>query len=743
MKFKRTLAFAVSFCMLAGALVGCDGKAHNEDNTEKERKATGKYMEEDVDIQMQPDETLVCLLRNAEGELEAYSESEKNGAYVQYISEDGKEWKRSEASWLEQEAGGVVNITAGEDGRHYAIVTDEEKKMHLLKQTGEEMAEEIKIPELNESDSEPDAEYFYFGTDIRVMENGNVVLLGEKGAKVYDSADGKLLHTFSYSKTSTDAREPAEIRGEKLVIPDADNTGFDIWNVEKEEREAAVSYGAEVRTGKVILENNNELYFLNAEGIHHMNPGGTLVETLAEGGSMTMGSPTVHIGDFVKGTADDFYVRYFSDNGQGMVKHYYYDKTARTDYAKKLSIYSLEENATIRQAVSSFQQKFPDVEVSYKTGESDSSATKADKIRALNTELLNRNGADVLVLDDLPVDSLIEKKVLKDISEVVHPLIEDGTIQKNIAACYQQEDGKIYSMPIRYGVPVLFGNQEKIDAMKNLDTLEAWLEENPEEKLTDSTTYAGLTEFFVNLFYDELFDENGKLDEEKMKQCISCVKKTGERYNAEIEWDYKDNNGESIGEQMYISGWKAGNTDKKAVGVNASEIRSVFDMMIPFTTIRENNLPVLFRDNTFVAHGLVGINSATKNGEQAEEFIKILFCDEVQQFDLDDGLPVNMSEQVTDRWKEQGLDSQDDDAGWSLSIMGDDGDGEVADFKMPLRTEIEAFLQKTGELTKAAETDSVLLDMITEEAKTYYGGSQELDQTVAGIAAKVDTYRAE
>jgi len=122
---------------------------------------------------------------------------------------------------------------------------------------------------------------------------------------------------------------------------------------------------------------------------------------------MTMGLPSVYIEGFVKGEKDDFYALYTGN--QISIKHYYYDENAKTGSGKKLSIYSLEENDTVRQAVSIFQQKYPDVEVTYKTGDSDSSTTKSDKIRVLNTELINRSGADVLILDDLPVDSFIVK----------------------------------------------------------------------------------------------------------------------------------------------------------------------------------------------------------------------------------------------------------------------------------------------------------------------------------------------
>lgn len=743
MKLKRIMATMLSLCIVVGSLAGCSDKENKKSKNNTE--INGKYMEEAVEIPLQQNETILCLVKNSQGNPEVYTQGE-NGACLKYTTEDGKEWAGDEASWLSQISGGsVLDIAAGLEGNTYALVVDEESKMHVLKQTGEDAAEEIGIPELNEAGNDYGTDFYSFGTRLLVMEDGSLVLEGDSAVKIYAGSGGELLHSFSYTKSSTDGTNPVAVKGKKLVLPNKENNGFSVWNVEKEEEEALASYGSDVRSGKVILEDNNEIYFLNTDGIHHMNAGGTLVETLADGSSLTMGTPTAYIKDFVKGATEDFYVLYTGN--QTMIKHYYYDKTAKTSTDKKLSIYSLKENDTIRQAISAFQQKYPEVEVAYKTGESDTSTTTADKIRVLNTELLNKSGADILVLDNLPVDSFMEKGVLKNISDVIEPLIKDGTLQKNISECYQQENGKIYSMPIKYGVPLLFGNQEKIDAMENLDTLEKWLNAHPEEKLIEAASYEELTRLFVNMYYEELFDENGKLKEDKLKQCISSVKETGQRYDAEIEKHYVDDNGQSLeegAEDFTLSEWLAGTGIGEEVHqVTSQEIKSTFDMMVPSAVMRENNFPIRFNHNTFVPHGMVGINDATENTKWAEEFIKILFSDEVQKYDLNDGFPMNQN--VAVQWREQGLDSLDDEKGMSASVVqvGGDDEGNTYNYTMPLKSEIETLIQKTVELTKPAEADSVLQDMIMEEAKGYYEGSQKLEQVVAGIIAKVDTYRAE
>lgn len=745
MKLKRIIALALSLCMITGMLSGCGGKKDKESGGGND--TVGKYVEEDVEIpMMEEDESMVALNTNANGELEVYT-TDANEAYFKYVSADGKEWVKEDASWLHQISGGyLTSVTAGADGNHYAIVTDEVAKMHLLKQIDETTAEEISVPELNEaSDEDMEASYYSFGTEVYVMENGSIVLAGTEGVKVYSSEDGELLHTFNYSKTSSDANNPIDIHGENIVMPSKDNKGFTVWNVEKETEVATSSYDSDVREGRAILEENNEIYYLNTDGIHHMNPKGTLIETLVEGESMAMGMPSTWIMGFAKGPQDDFYALYMLNQDMAL-KHYYYDENAKMKQDKKLSIYSLEENDTIRQAVSVFQQQYPDVEVSYKTGDADSSTTNADKIRVLNTELLNKSGADILVLDNLPMDSFVEKGVLKDISDIIDPLVEDGTLQKNIAECYQEEDGKMYGMPVKYGVPILIGKQEVLDAVGSLDALENWLDTHEGQKIISYSSYGDLTRLFVNMYYDELFDKEGKVKEDKLKQCISCAKRIGELYDAEIETSYIDEEtGENYEEMddFYLSEWDAGDgmAAIEESQVVSWEMRSIYDMMVPCMLMRDSKLPFSFNKDIFVPHGIVGINNASENTELAEEFLKVLLSDEVQNYDLMDGFPVNKN--AAEKLKEQGIADSNSDENTAMIISGEDEDGNTYTISMPSVEEIESFLEKNNELKQAAKTDSVLQDMIMEEAKAYYEGSQELDATVQAIKAKVDTYRAE
>ena len=83
-----------------------------------------------------------------------------------------------------------------------------------------------------------------------------------------------------------------------------------------------------------------------------------------------------------------------------------------------------------------------------------------DDIRTLNTELLSGNGADVLLLDGLPVDSYIEKGVLEDLTDLAADLTGQDSYLAEILKNTAQSGGKIYGMPLKFKIPILFGDEE-------------------------------------------------------------------------------------------------------------------------------------------------------------------------------------------------------------------------------------------------------------------------------------------
>ena len=118
----------------------------------------------------------------------------------------------------------------------------------------------------------------------------------------------------------------------------------------------------------------------------------------------------------------------------------------------ELTVYSLKDNDFIKQAAVLFQKKYPDVYVNIETGMSgDDSVTDTDALKVLNTEIMAGTGPDVLLLDGISEDTYIEKGMLEDLSGV----LKDTDILSNIKDAYTKEDGSIYTMPVKFGIPMI------------------------------------------------------------------------------------------------------------------------------------------------------------------------------------------------------------------------------------------------------------------------------------------------
>ncbi|MCQ4735736.1 hypothetical protein NE463_20055, partial [Anaerotruncus colihominis] len=83
----------------------------------------------------------------------------------------------------------------------------------------------------------------------------------------------------------------------------------------------------------------------------------------------------------------------YGDAGEWPLFHYTYSADTPTVPSTELRVFSLYENATVRQAMGVYQRQNPDVRVSYEVALGDDSAvTESDALRTLSTELLAGEG---------------------------------------------------------------------------------------------------------------------------------------------------------------------------------------------------------------------------------------------------------------------------------------------------------------------------------------------------------------
>ena len=303
-------------------------------------------------------------------------------------------------------------------------------------------------------------------------------------------------------------------------------------------------------------------------------------------------------------------------------------------------------------AIGEFQQQNPSVRVNYRVAmEDDSSATTADVIKALNTELLAGKAPDLLLLDGLPIQSYIEKGVLTDITDLVKELTASEGLFENIINAFAK-DGKIYGVPAKFTVPVLVGDNAVLDSFSSLSDIAN--EAKPREADTVETfrTPDGIaSESLLSDYYDYFVNDwlSGKeIDDAKLISFLTDIQTINQKMK--ITNDGQVAMGGMVisatavdggGEILPIGAMDIGQGKAKSDIEQVSGLASLGFILQNVQDQENMGMRSLFGKNEYTPLSGVGIVASSKQQALAKEFIKTMLSSQVQDKNLGDGLPVN------------------------------------------------------------------------------------------------------
>lgn len=730
-----------------------DGSGEGENPTE----AMGRYREIEMELPEEVQEqSLIGFFRGEEDVLELYTVERDASGYVadafRYLYRDSK-WEKDEA-WagkdLLKEHGLDMELVAyGADGRYYLGGTDADYRFHLLKvqadnqgnNGAEEILSELFLPEEGR-------DYGLIPPKIEVLENGNLL--------VYDYYEvylctplGERLLTMSkdFSGTTSDARGFGDkdsfttVQGERLVRYDLSSGQMtDIAGLEEVESS---------KEGlKLFGDGNGGVYAAGETGLAHLYKGGTLWEILIDGSLNHMGMRSLNLCGFFAGNdpnyenVQDYYGVFTSTGGKGIsVFHYVYDPDMLAVPPSVLTVYSLNDISTVRQAASQFQSEHPEVKVELRTAVEDGEAAGEEVIQSLNTELLSKKGADVLILDGLPAESYVEKGILMDISDLVGEMKEEGIISGNFTDGFTMEDGAVYQIPSRVYVPLLLGEAEAVDAYDGLQAMADYAGEKP---LLAAENYENLLREIACVQYPELFLEGKIRTPEGLHEYLETVKALGEANGSKTIFT-----SESEMEEKWVSNNVAANgLTGSAVNFDAGQCASglecldgLGDLCIPAQVKKQRpGIEMKPVKNLYLPSGMAGINRSTQNAELAREFIRCLLSYEVQKEELYDGFPVNKKalEALTEK-ETNGYVISVGYRGWE----GSDGKDYELHAEWPPKAVRKELVEQMQKLTVPVLVDENVMKMIVEGSKDYLEDKESAGQAAEKIFRKLSVYLAE
>ena len=406
--------------LAAGLISGCGGQKKETGNGKKDNqeKAMGRYVEEDLKPPVQDGETPLGAYKK-DGILYLYTSGGSQDSDVKYYSYQYKDGQWSDA----QEETALTNVASdfwmnylgyGQDGNVYAMgapinPTDEiPYGWHIFKNTqGGDTWEDVTPENLTKADKNGIAANM---TDVDALADGSLcVANGSTGqAEIYK--DGEKVFSADMEPMMSNFQNTISASPNRLAVTAKDGKGVTFYNTDDFSEAGSALLTKKEESFNLTPGTDGTWYCLTESGIVRFQETGDLMETLLDGSYGKMGATGVSVVSFFCGDDDDFYTLYNEyDKGGLFMARYTYKKDMPVSADDTLTVYGLKENKTVQQAISLFQTQNPDVKVDYSYAVGEHEKPTSDDIRNLNTELLGGNGADVLILDRLPVDSYIEK----------------------------------------------------------------------------------------------------------------------------------------------------------------------------------------------------------------------------------------------------------------------------------------------------------------------------------------------
>lgn len=729
---KRTRLLVLFLCViLAGSLLtGCKSGEDKETSS----VPMGRYMEQELELPEEYRESnIISILSNVDNELEVYLATEADMKALVY---DGENWTDKTVSWLnslDQNKYMIYKVILGKDNHYYTIVADYssgEAQYGIYKEDGE-VAQKIEIPWLETKGEAVIGGLSYpYVDDLQVLEDGTLVIVPgmySDSVKAFEPSTGELLQ--EYSLTTPVASSSQELIGystDQQKLLRMDKSG---------EETGSYDYDA-VLGNSLIQEVDDNIYSLNAEGISVLQKDGSLWQTIVEGDLTTLSDQTMVFQKLAVMEKEKTAYAVLAYDSQYNIKLYYYhfDENVASVPSTQMNVYSLYLNPTIRQAIIKYQSEHPDVLINYtyaiENGEA-SNANVSDTIRALNTELLAGNGADILVLDGLPRDSYVEKGVLEDLSDLIKPIVDDGTLSNNIMQNYLS-DSSCYYVPLRFHVPLAYGNKEVVEAMPSLDNMIALLESKDIAGLLSNIGPENFANLFWALYSKDLVTDQKTINEEILGKYLDMLQSLMEKVGDENIIDYGTTQLKVDSAIELDRGFSVyfGESNKSETFVE--QLQSLSDCQLPLAGAREVGMYYDTFNNQYIESGLVGINKASKNKELAKEFLAYLLDEKVQSSTAFDGFPVNvkaLDEVMT------GVDSL---KGMGLAV----GD-EIRQIEAPTEEQVKELYDKVKELDNPISYDCMLSSLVIDSVKDFLEEKISKEEAIQNIMNVAKGYLAE
>ncbi|MDE6128287.1 MAG: extracellular solute-binding protein, partial [Lachnospiraceae bacterium] len=593
-------------------------------------------------------------------------------------------------------------------------------RAHLYRTNDGATLEEITPQDWLEED--PEWKFFETPQDIAVLENGSFAANFISDLKVYDD-NGKLVRTMPLTSHGTNVyadknffylekqNDMSEFKGIAAFASDKDGVEKEIACTEDVGSDNRLDI---LSDGSFIVYAKGGFFKCSTEGEW---------SSLVEGSYTSLALGNMWCSGMTALDSGVFYALLEGEAGLSLMEYSYNpDMPIKPDTV--LTIYSVYDNATLKQAAVMYTKLHPEVLVKVETGIPNDEVETADLntiLQNLNARLLAGQGTDLMVLDGLNVNSFIEKGMLADISDIVTPMSESGEILKNIADGYTQEDGAVYMIPLRYSMRLLLSGKIDTKEAGSVKGLAAAL--GQQELTLGPITVSDFVDIYMPYMVSDIVKDK-ELDKEALAECLEALKTIAGGYT--IVNNYTDST------QNYQT-WDLP-LDASAV---FSDVPGFLSAMLPISIVNEIKGNFNSFENAYNPIGEIGINKETPYLEQAKDFLRYALSVQVQEGDFYDGFPMNV--------EALGNLAEKDRSDYEVYTMIELPGGEFKDFIVGglNKEDSDKLTELCRGLNKKVVDDEQINLVICDVLPSYLDGSSSLEDTIGKIERGLNMYLAE
>ena len=733
---RRIMGMGVLFTLLPPFLLsGCAGRETK--GIEADGQAPGTlagYTQYEIGLPedlLQTSYTVLGFHQTENQTQELYVYNQNHSAFEKYSFSGSSEWEASSCEWLDNALGEVAPASVDvlfQDGIYYAKYEGENGKCHLIQSEDEKSAEEIPIAGWDRREGS-----VYYPVVDRVAVLSDRVIASTRADSICQIHErGTVVGEFHCG-------EPYSLAGfgEYVAVLSEGNTGVCIYHMGRMEIEKEIRFASpDGDIPQLFMKNEVSVYLAGKEGLKELKLDSGEAHLVIDG-AKTMFSYGGYFPMWLETTPDgDFYVL-FVDRDQSDARLMKYSRALEGRDGQTgtfgesgssgpdggaqgdgLEIYSLQDNELIRSAINHFNVKYPSVKIQYEVAKGENgAATDSDLIRALNARMEAGNGPDILILDDMPLDSYVEKGLLADLSGI----LSESDVAANLLKAYGQ-GGQIFAIPTRIGLPIILGTDDVMENADDLSALAAYADQAKLPYYVEGTvTYRTLIDHFYPLYINSILEDK-KVNQTRLKAFLSDIKKIADSVKAVEASDFDNSR---------PARWLGLGDTSFAIAVMRGML---FDQATELLSYAKQNGDYRAVDHLFMPYGLLGVNERSGQKELAAQFVLEALDLQVQQTEyLGAGFPVTNA--ALAKWR-------DNESNRGGAIL-DPNTGSEISFDWPDAGMRQRLFRELSEVETPILQDGIVEEKLMTIGEQYLRGGMTVEAAVQEITDEVEVYLQE